>query len=849
MDASNFVIDPNNSVFEQTQLISSELSPKRADQETRLNPKRKSKTSEKDEKRLDLFKTPNQKSKLKVKPTNPQFYNIQTLDLLTTHIPDESTSIFPRRALESPKQQVLKFDEKEQHNYIYHKDRVYRHTPWYLILEVTAKTTNSRKIAKIYRKDALAGNIDLVRKIKTEVTILDALRGSRSILTMEKSFETSTNIYLIFEFGELLDEETLKQSELEVSRRSYKSSKRSNSAKKGQNPHRPKKKLKRLLCQILTAVNEINSFQLSVCFIDLPMIVKVAYGNFKLFNFSNLTPYEEPIQGVEGLQEDVQNLQKLPICTQITTKGNCIAGPETDSFAFGVLMARLYRQFTPNLQQSETNFRFLNELVADSSLDACEKDLFMGMLNRFKEERLKVFDIMLHSYFLEILKNNDDLLIRTKATYGRYHRINLVKLVKSARKRAEDEHLTLSKSIFESWRHSIEDTSDVATGRPGGVGDGMEHKGSLNLEPLVKKMQSLTSRKLGSQQGKGLPRASNRSRTAPRSGDIPALAGKDGPQRTYTPRVRGSNSTKHVNMGLVKKKVGVSKKSLKHLNPAKIERFMVKRDGMGSENDTNYEEEAQMRITPLTRKIDEEGYPVKETYQSLEKRIIRKIHDTNKIDKHLIHPHKPQNNSTLDLRDRANEDLYGAKKRARDHGGGLMKKGRGQSNEETKKSSKELQNEFISQEPSSEEEDYHLHRGLDARVLHNHKNRQNLFRKNKKKLGSSSGSQGQQKTGFVKVKAEKETVGTGMSSATKRMRVDGYRRFQDDYQKEFDGYGYRGGEGEEEEDQRAEVELEFDSLRRDHSLDRKKAEFGKKKKKGFEKFLDSVFEIMCCQNR
>lgn len=177
---------------------------------------------------------------------------------------------------DSPKRKSFLKGEN-QDSYLYNKHTILRTTKIYKIMEVVKKQLK-KKIAKIYKKKYFSEN--LKNQIKLELEIHECLRSSRSILLLESYFESEEYVFLIYEFGEILTEN--------LDDKNVRSLK-----KKFRYFEKDKKYLKRFFCQILTALNEINSYQISVGILDISMIVNVSYGNFKIFNFCNLTNYNE----------------------------------------------------------------------------------------------------------------------------------------------------------------------------------------------------------------------------------------------------------------------------------------------------------------------------------------------------------------------------------------------------------------------------------------------------------------------------------------------------------------------------------------------------------------------------
>ena len=126
--------------------------------------------------------------------------------------------------------------------------------------------------------------------VKREIFAHAKLTQSSCILKLEDVFEHQKELFLIYEMGELL-EDNFMISDLV----------------------KDKNKLDCMLGQLLIAVNEINSLKLAVCIIHRDVMVKTVSGDYKLFNFINLNHYDQLKDHINSEQPMFIEINKIKV--------------------------------------------------------------------------------------------------------------------------------------------------------------------------------------------------------------------------------------------------------------------------------------------------------------------------------------------------------------------------------------------------------------------------------------------------------------------------------------------------------------------------------------------------------
>ena len=122
-------------------------------------------------------------------------------------------------------------------------------TKYYKIIPAFNKELSEHRIAKIYAKKNIVTK-RLENSIKREIVIHNKLKKSKCVLGLESVYESKNHIYLVFEYAENFEAYV-------------------NILNLDMDNH----KLKLMLLDVLTAINEINSFQCSICHLDRKMIL------------------------------------------------------------------------------------------------------------------------------------------------------------------------------------------------------------------------------------------------------------------------------------------------------------------------------------------------------------------------------------------------------------------------------------------------------------------------------------------------------------------------------------------------------------------------------------------------
>ena len=340
-------------------------------------------------------------------------------------------------------------DHSASSKYAYKKKVVFMQTEWFKVIQAINKSTGQTRIAKIYDKAQLSTRSPSVLKsIKREILLLERLKRSQCLLSMEKAFETKNHIYLIFENGVFVDPAVPQPS------------------KTAFNFDQDAHKLKMMLWDVLIAVCEVNAFYLSAGVLTPSMVVYCEREDtFKLFNLLNLARYGEKqkINWTSGFQESIYN-------------GGSVVNSSTDTWAFGILMSYYFKFHTYKLRNEKFSREFLRLIGKDLALDAFEKDLFEGIFGLKSQDKpkIKICDIGLHRVFSEVLVKERSFKRKIQAIYPQRERIDLGKIWKqrapTSRKDSDNRSMTGSLSRKSSNMDSamtIRTSKDVISARKG----------------------------------------------------------------------------------------------------------------------------------------------------------------------------------------------------------------------------------------------------------------------------------------------------------------------------------------------------------------------------------------------
>ena len=343
---------------------------------------------------------------------------------------EEDIKIFTGKNYLKKWKKNIKNDTVLSKNYSYfnNNDVLYRGNG-YNIVEVFHKNSNCKKLAKVINKARFSSMKTSLPSFEKELMIHETLKSSETILKLETVFETKTHIFMIYEHGELLSFEHFRSI-------------------------RTKKDLKSIFCQACIALGEINSLKFSVGFLTAENIVRTkdlisGADNFKIFNFPQITKYDQKIKISE-------NDPKISLSSK-----DYSAHPSCDSRLLGMIMIKAYQFLTFNLVSSKINSNYLKELLQDPGLDHLEKDFVKGVTSQLVNQRIKATDMILHSLFLSMVKKDKNLQRKVVSTlhYTKDLDFNLLEKNLLERSRPKQKKTVLihrNASISGSMRYSIE---------------------------------------------------------------------------------------------------------------------------------------------------------------------------------------------------------------------------------------------------------------------------------------------------------------------------------------------------------------------------------------------------------
>lgn len=182
--------------------------------------------------------------------------------------------------------------------------------------------------------------------VKREIFTHFKLKNSATILKLEEIFEHRKELFLVYEYADMLNEDFM-VTDIVLD----------------------KEKLKKLVCSIMIGLNEINSLRLAVCMLHYGMIARTLNGDYKIFNFLNLNHYNT-------LKGDIASKIKNFVET-IKTKVN----PATDSWTLGVFMAQLFKPHTFDMRGTRYSLEYFQGFPKDTSHNPAEKEVFEACLN------------------------------------------------------------------------------------------------------------------------------------------------------------------------------------------------------------------------------------------------------------------------------------------------------------------------------------------------------------------------------------------------------------------------------------------------------------------------------------
>ena len=332
--------------------------------------------------------------------------------------------LFPLRKIQklSPNPDLFG-NEKTYYEYSISRNLVFYKNDQFSVVKGKHKKTKSLKIVKVYDKEGL-NNEDLVASVKREILLHQNLKNSKCILKLERTFETQTSIYFIYEGGQLVGKDVDKAFE---------------------GNH---KIAKNALCQVMIGLGEVNSYGFSLISFNWNNVVLTADGDFKIFNFWNLRPHkgiEEDEESANlGLDVELDEEYKRTVDPNYLKYNNI--GPATDTWPLAVLIADTYNQFGllgQNFELPEKEFHrdfYLKNLRKNENLDQSEKDMFDLMFKTSPGKRLPATDALLQENLYTLLSKNPELVNKLSASNTR-KKVDLEKLKKNFMEDLEASYL------------------------------------------------------------------------------------------------------------------------------------------------------------------------------------------------------------------------------------------------------------------------------------------------------------------------------------------------------------------------------------------------------------------------
>lgn len=290
----------------------------------------------------------------------------------------------------------------------------------YEILRGYKKSSNRYKLVKMIDKTKIFNSGKI---IKRELCLHQTLKSSHTVLKLENFFESETHFYLVYEDGEIMKESQIQN-------------------------FLSKSELRKLFCSVAIALSEINTLNFCLGSLEPKNIIKIGSDSnpiYKLFNFPNLVKYGEKIEKHIG---DVN----------FNISEDCKGNPKVDSRALGILMARSYQRMTYSLVGHPFNAQYLKNLMEDHGLDETEKNVILGLTSQNYKKRLRIFEVLMHTYFLEVIIKSYKIQRQVTATFNFIKNIDF----KDIRGKLEGE-----KKLKEKHKNRLRSLAQISRERAG----------------------------------------------------------------------------------------------------------------------------------------------------------------------------------------------------------------------------------------------------------------------------------------------------------------------------------------------------------------------------------------------
>lgn len=252
----------------------------------------------------------------------------------------------------------------------------------YKVIHSLKKNSRRYKLTKVIDKSKGFNR----KELSKELAMHESLSSSLTLLKLEEVIETDKQVFLFYEDGEIMNKGQIFSMVV-------------------------KSDFRMLFSSIAIALCEINSLGLAVGLLEAKNVVKIGSDSnpvYKLFNFGNLTKYGERVKETYNRDAKV-NMNKLK---------DYKANPRLDSRALGIFMAKSLKMMAYSLNGHPFNTQYLKNLMEDHGLDHDEKDLISGLTAVNYDKRLILQDVLLHSYFLDIIIKSYKLQKQITATFS-----------------------------------------------------------------------------------------------------------------------------------------------------------------------------------------------------------------------------------------------------------------------------------------------------------------------------------------------------------------------------------------------------------------------------------------------
>lgn len=285
----------------------------------------------------------------------------------------EENYFFAERKLDKTKYHEVDKQTKLIEKYHIYSSKIISKCRDFMIVKAREKRTGTRRIAKIYSRDAYWKNLE---SLKLEGMILKNLKGSQSILKLIEILEHGKKVVLIYENAIPVKFLRKSQSNLEA----------------------------KLMCiSALIGICEVNSFGYSLIDFNIGNIFQTETGDYKIGSLSHLTRI-----GGEISKGVLTSETSKYICPFVKESLN--VNKSGDSYSFGIFLSEI---ITTENQTRPATSREKEKTCKENGLN----EILIWTTKKSLRTRMKPYEILSDSYFKSLIHDYPNINSKITSSY------------------------------------------------------------------------------------------------------------------------------------------------------------------------------------------------------------------------------------------------------------------------------------------------------------------------------------------------------------------------------------------------------------------------------------------------